>query len=170
MYTTPKRCPKCGYERQPADTVPDWQCPSCGVAYNKVENAPAIRIDSIEAVEAPPRSGWTKWAVIALAVVGVSILFANLGNRSDRGAVAAAAQPEVVMYATYWCGYCAAARAFFEKHGIAYSELDVEKDAQAAQLNRQLGGGGVPTILVDDQIVRGFDKRYLTELLKPWMK
>jgi len=31
----PKVCPKCGYARKPADTAPAWQCPSCGIAYNK---------------------------------------------------------------------------------------------------------------------------------------
>jgi len=30
------KCPKCGYERQPTDDAPDWQCPSCKVAYAKV--------------------------------------------------------------------------------------------------------------------------------------
>lgn len=29
-------CPKCEYRRKPTDDVPDWQCPRCGVAYNKV--------------------------------------------------------------------------------------------------------------------------------------
>jgi uncharacterized membrane protein YhaH (DUF805 family)/ribosomal protein L37AE/L43A len=28
-------CPKCQYERTAADHGPDWQCPSCGVAYSK---------------------------------------------------------------------------------------------------------------------------------------
>src|SRR6185503_3149620 len=28
-------CPKCSYARQPADTAPAWQCPSCGIAYVK---------------------------------------------------------------------------------------------------------------------------------------
>src|SRR5690349_15702530 len=28
-------CPKCGYARKAADAVPAWQCPSCGIAYNK---------------------------------------------------------------------------------------------------------------------------------------
>jgi len=29
-------CPKCSYTRKPEDNAPDWQCPSCQVAYNKV--------------------------------------------------------------------------------------------------------------------------------------
>lgn len=28
-------CPKCGYARTAAETVPAWQCPSCGIAYVK---------------------------------------------------------------------------------------------------------------------------------------
>ena len=28
-------CPKCQYKRTAADQAPDWQCPSCGVAYSK---------------------------------------------------------------------------------------------------------------------------------------
>lgn len=28
-------CPKCGYERKPSDTAPDWQCPACGIAIAK---------------------------------------------------------------------------------------------------------------------------------------
>jgi hypothetical protein len=33
-----------------------------------------------------------------------------------------------------------------------------------------LGGGGVPTIVVGDEVVRGFSQRELTELLRPWME
>jgi len=36
-------CPKCGYERLLTDTAPQWQCPSCKVAYVKAlqSKAPA---------------------------------------------------------------------------------------------------------------------------------
>ncbi|MBV8466268.1 MAG: hypothetical protein JO218_10020 [Burkholderiales bacterium] len=30
-------CPKCEYQRKPQESAPDWQCPSCGVAYAKVQ-------------------------------------------------------------------------------------------------------------------------------------
>ena len=32
------KCPRCGYERKSADSAPEWQCPSCGVAYAKVSS------------------------------------------------------------------------------------------------------------------------------------
>ena len=33
------RCGACGHVREPETSCPDWQCPGCGSAYNKV-NAP----------------------------------------------------------------------------------------------------------------------------------
>lgn len=33
------KCPKCAYVRQPSDDAPNWQCPSCKVAYIKVLRA-----------------------------------------------------------------------------------------------------------------------------------
>ncbi len=32
-----KKCKQCGYERQTADTAPDYECPKCGAIYAKVE-------------------------------------------------------------------------------------------------------------------------------------
>jgi uncharacterized membrane protein YhaH (DUF805 family) len=34
-------CPKCQYKRTADDRGPNWQCPGCGVAYNKVSAAAA---------------------------------------------------------------------------------------------------------------------------------
>ena len=36
-------CPKCNYTRKPTDTVPDWQCPSCGIVYAKFQPAGAAQ-------------------------------------------------------------------------------------------------------------------------------
>jgi glutaredoxin len=45
-----RNCPKCGYARKASDTkVPDWQCPSCGIAYQKF-------IDQPNAVAQPSRA------------------------------------------------------------------------------------------------------------------
>ncbi len=42
-------CPKCHYKRKQLETVPDWQCPACGVAYTKVNSitTPAKRHSSV---------------------------------------------------------------------------------------------------------------------------
>jgi uncharacterized protein len=36
-----KLCPKCRHKRTATETVPDWQCPNCGIAYAKFEQAQA---------------------------------------------------------------------------------------------------------------------------------
>lgn len=33
-----KKCGKCGYIRKSTDTAPDWECPECGVVYEKFES------------------------------------------------------------------------------------------------------------------------------------
>jgi glutaredoxin len=73
--------------------------------------------------------------------------------------------PEVVMYATSWCPYCAQARAYFKESGIAYVEHDVEKSASAKAEFKRLGGRGVPLIVVGREKLNGFSEQVLEALL-----
>lgn len=173
MYSAPKRCPRCRYERSVSESAPDWQCPSCGVAYSKVEAGTDLRPASAHAATHSHGSVRRRWPALGLLVMlAAAGLYVLLDQQSGRGSVGAAhgAQPDVVMYASSWCGYCAKARTFFAHHGIDYVELDVERDSEAAQINQRLGGGGVPTILVGEALVHGFDERKLADLLDPWLK
>jgi len=77
---------------------------------------------------------------------------------------AAAAGP-VVMYATSWCTYCARARAYFGRKGIAYTEHDVEKSATANAEFKRLGGRGVPLIVVGREKMNGFSEQGFDALL-----
>lgn len=77
---------------------------------------------------------------------------------------AAAAGP-VVMYATSWCPYCAKARAYFGRKGIAYTEYDVEKSPTANAEFKRLGGRGVPLILVGREKMSGFSEEGFDALL-----
>lgn len=58
---------------------------------------------------------------------------------------------QVILYSTVWCGFCKKAKAYFKQKGIAYTERDIEKSAQAKQEYQSLGGGGVPLILVGNK-------------------
>jgi len=44
-------CPKCNYERKETDTNPDWECPSCSVAYVKVQKTKATTAQKKSAKE-----------------------------------------------------------------------------------------------------------------------
>ena len=79
------------------------------------------------------------------------------------------------MFSTQGCGYCRKARAYFNKHDVAHSEYDVERDPKAAPKLQALAKragvpvaqlqGGVPLIFIDGSPHVGFDQRKISKLL-----
>ena len=70
-------------------------------------------------------------------------------------------KPEVVMYATEWCSYCAAARMLFKKKGIAYEEILVSDDPdRRREMEQRSGRRTVPQIFIDRRPIGGFDDLY----------
>jgi len=75
-------------------------------------------------------------------------------------------QPEVVIYSTPTCTYCAAAKRWFKEHGVQYTEHDVTRDpARAAEMYRLTGQNAVPVIRVGGQLMVGFDPLQLARLI-----
>ncbi len=68
--------------------------------------------------------------------------------------------PDIVMYSSSWCGYCARARALLEGKGIAFREVKVDEDPadRAAMLARSGGRRTVPQIFIGDRHVGGSDE------------
>jgi mycoredoxin len=58
----------------------------------------------------------------------------------------------VTMYSTVWCGYCRRLKSQMDREGIAYVEVDIEHDADAADLVMKVNGGNqtVPTLVFPD--------------------
>ncbi len=74
--------------------------------------------------------------------------------------------PEVIIYSTPTCVWCKTAKKFFDENKIIYKEIDVAADfSKAEEMVRKSGQTSVPVIEVDNQIVVGFDKPRLRELL-----
>jgi alkyl hydroperoxide reductase subunit F len=72
---------------------------------------------------------------------------------------------KVTVYSTQNCPYCRMAKAFLEKHGVPFESIDVGTDTEAAQKMIDLSGQrGVPVIMVDDEVIVGFDSERLNEL------
>lgn len=90
--------------------------------------------------------------------------------RQDTGSPTAMQQPQIILYGTSWCGYCAKARAFFKANGIQYTELDIEKTTEGHEGHKKLGGGGVPLIVVGDVVMHGYNEAGLRQALAPWMQ
>src|SRR2546429_9477688 len=45
-----------------------------------------------------------------------------------------ASMSALTMYTTTWCGYCIRLKKQLERAGIAYAEVDIERDGNAAEL------------------------------------
>ncbi|GFO54019.1 NrdH-like redox domain-containing protein [Geomonas sp. Red276] len=72
----------------------------------------------------------------------------------------------VEMYVTSWCGYCKKARRYLDSKGIPYVAYDVEKDSAAAQRHRELGGRGVPLIVIGSKTLSGFSEQAIDYYLE----
>ncbi len=72
----------------------------------------------------------------------------------------------VIIYTTPTCVYCKLTKEFFKKHNVEYTEKDVAGDAVAREEMMQKSSQmAVPVIDIDSEIVVGFDKEHLSELL-----
>ncbi|KKU14898.1 NrdH-redoxin [Candidatus Wolfebacteria bacterium RIFCSPLOWO2_01_FULL_45_19] len=76
--------------------------------------------------------------------------------------------PKITIYTTPTCVYCKMAKAFFKENSVAYDEKNVASDAKAREeMIEKSGQLGVPVIDVDGEIIVGFNKEKLSELINP---
>ena len=71
----------------------------------------------------------------------------------------------VEMYVTDWCGYCRKAESYMKAKGISYVAYDIEKDSSAKQRHKELGGRGVPLIIIGAHRMSGFSPESLEQYL-----
>ncbi|KAB0667237.1 DUF4124 domain-containing protein [Oryzomonas japonica] len=67
----------------------------------------------------------------------------------------------VELYVTDWCGYCKKAQAYLKGRGIPYVAYDIEKDGTAHKRYKELGGRGVPLIIIGSNKMNGFSQESL---------
>ena len=71
----------------------------------------------------------------------------------------------VEIFVTDWCGYCKQAEAYMRSNNIAYVAYNIEKDKAAHQRFQELGGRGVPLILIGQHRMAGFSAKTLEHYL-----
>ena len=72
----------------------------------------------------------------------------------------------VTVYSTPTCPYCRQAKDYLTGKGVAFSDVNVAADLEARNTMVQKSGQlGVPVIEVDGQVVIGFNRGKLDELL-----
>ena len=74
--------------------------------------------------------------------------------------------PKVKVYSTPSCPYCVTLKEFLKSHSIEFEDIDVSQDmaAQKDMIERS-GQMGVPVADIDGEMVIGFDRERISQLL-----
>ena len=73
--------------------------------------------------------------------------------------------PVIIMYSTQNCPYCYITKDFFRKHNLPYTEYDIERSEKHMQMFYLLGGRGTPLVIINNEIIHGFDERLMRKAL-----
>ena len=72
----------------------------------------------------------------------------------------------VRVFTTKICPYCITLKEFLKEHNIEFGEIDVGEDEEGRkEMIEKSGQMGVPVVEIDGEIVVGFDKERISELL-----
>ena len=75
-------------------------------------------------------------------------------------------QPNIRVFSTSACPYCVTLKAFLDEHGIKYEYIDVSENQEASdEMVKKSGQRGVPVVEIDGEIIIGFDREKICELL-----
>jgi len=73
---------------------------------------------------------------------------------------------KITIYSTPTCHFCHMAKDFFKEKGIEFEDFDVSSDLEKRkEMVDKSGQMGVPVILIKDQIIVGFNKPKIVDLL-----
>ena len=64
----------------------------------------------------------------------------------------------IKIYTTNWCSYCKMAKRYFDEQEMSYEEINIEeKGMSREELQKVTGGMSVPQIVIDDEVIGGYD-------------
>lgn len=73
---------------------------------------------------------------------------------------------KVTIYSTPSCHFCHMAKDFFKEKNVAFEDFDVAGDLEKRkEMISKSGQMGVPVIIIGDQLIVGFNKPKIVELL-----
>ena len=97
-------------------------------------------------------------------ILSVIVLIGSIYLINDSAVVAesvacdAANSNDIVLYGAVWCGYCEQTRQLLASNNVNYCEYDIERSAEGFRQYESLGGGGVPLMLFNGELIQGYNK------------
>ncbi len=74
-------------------------------------------------------------------------------------------EPKVILYSQPGCPPCGAEKEFLDSQGVEYEERNIREDPEYVQQLQELGSHSTPTTVIDDEVIIGFDREKISELL-----
>lgn len=77
----------------------------------------------------------------------------------------------VKLYALTTCPYCRMTRRYLDEGGVEYEVTEVdtlegqEKEDAVAEVRKLSGGASFPVVIIDGEVIVGFNKKRIKELL-----
>jgi glutaredoxin 3 len=72
---------------------------------------------------------------------------------------------KVDIYTSNTCAFCHDAKEFLQENNIQFTEHNVSSDLEARRELMKKGLMSVPVIMIDNEVIVGFDKERMSELL-----
>ena len=73
---------------------------------------------------------------------------------------------KVVLFSTSTCSWCRRAKRYFKEQRVAFKEVNIERDPNAArEIVRKTGQTGVPVIKIGSTWIVGFDRERIDKEL-----
>ena len=73
---------------------------------------------------------------------------------------------QVTVYSTPTCPFCQQLKEFLKKEKVMFTDVDVSADMdKAKEMIEKSGQMGVPVLEVDGEVLVGFDKKKVSEML-----
>ena len=73
---------------------------------------------------------------------------------------------DIKVYSTPTCPYCKMAKDYLSAKGVSYQNIDVSSNKTSAEEMVKISGQmGVPVIVINNQVLVGFDKSRIDALL-----
>ena len=64
----------------------------------------------------------------------------------------------IKIYTTNWCSFCVMAKRYFDEQEMSYEEINIEEEGMSREeLQKVTGGMSVPQIIIDDEVIGGYD-------------
>lgn len=71
----------------------------------------------------------------------------------------------VIFFSKSWCGWCNKTRDLLDSNEVDYVEYDIEISQLGRDWHKEVGGKGVPVLIINNKVKHGYNKKKILKLI-----